>query len=114
MSYALFSAGFLALSLVVLAVALISSGRGPAIVARWWRPWLLSMVALLLLTAVFDNVMIWAGLFDYEWSQTAGVRVLLAPVEDFAYPVAALLLLPGLALLARAPDTSERVPEGDL
>ncbi|WP_411376353.1 lycopene cyclase domain-containing protein [Arthrobacter sp. MPF02] len=56
-------------------------------------------VVVLLLTAVFDNLMIAAGLFTYSPELISGVLVGLAPLEDFAYPVAAVLLLPSLWIL---------------
>lgn len=54
---------------------------------------------VLVLTAVFDNLMIAAGLFTYAPGMISGMKVGLAPLEDFAYPVAAVLLLPGLWIL---------------
>ncbi len=64
-----------------------------------------ALVAVLVLTAVFDNVMIGAGLVDYDPNRINGLRIGLAPIEDFAYPVAAALLLPALwALLGRTDD----------
>ncbi|MDQ0849381.1 lycopene cyclase domain-containing protein [Arthrobacter sp. B3I9] len=58
---------------------------------------------VLVLTAVFDNLMIAAGLFTYAPDMISGAMVGLAPLEDFAYPVAAVLLLPALwILLGRA------------
>lgn len=58
-----------------------------------------SLVVLVAMTAVFDNLMIASGLFDYAGHTLNGTRVGLAPIEDFAYPLAAALLLPGLWLL---------------
>lgn len=58
-----------------------------------------SFFILAVLTAVFDNVMIASGLFDYGQGTLTGAKVGLAPLEDFAYPLAAVLLLPGLWLL---------------
>ncbi len=58
-----------------------------------------TLVALWVLTAVFDNVMIAAGLFDYGHELLLGVYVGQAPVEDFAYPLGSALLLPALWLL---------------
>ncbi|MCU1431998.1 MAG: prenyltransferase, partial [Actinotalea sp.] len=49
-----------------------------------------------LMTAVFDNLMIAAGLFEYGESKLAGLSIGLAPVEDLAYPLAGVLLLPAL------------------
>ena len=54
----------------------------------------LALAAVLLLTAVFDNIMIGVGLVDYDPALISGLFVGIAPVEDFAYPVAAALLLP--------------------
>jgi len=56
----------------------------------------LALLAVLLLTAIFDNVMIGVGLVAYDPAHTSGLRLGLAPVEDFAYPIAAVLLLPAL------------------
>lgn len=66
-------------------------------------------VVLLVLTAVFDNVMITAGLFGYNPARISGAFLGRAPLEDFAYPLAALLLLPGLwLLLERSTSTKHR------
>jgi lycopene cyclase domain-containing protein len=56
-------------------------------------------VVVLVLTAAFDNLMIAAGLFTYSSQLISGVSIGLAPLEDFAYPVAAVLLLPSLWIL---------------
>ena len=50
---------------------------------------------LLVLTAVFDNVMIAAGFFEYAEEGVTGIRFVLMPVEDFLYPLAGALLLAG-------------------
>lgn len=54
---------------------------------------------LLGMTAVFDNVMIGIGLVGYDASKISGVFVGIAPLEDFSYAVAALILLPSLWVL---------------
>ena len=59
----------------------------------------ITAVVLLLLTAVFDNVMIAAGLFWYNPERISGAFIGRAPLEDFAYTVAAVLLLPALWML---------------
>ena len=51
---------------------------------------------LLLMTAVFDNVMIGVGLVGYDPDLISGQFVGIAPLEDFAYSVAALVLLPSV------------------
>ncbi|GAB4100361.1 prenyltransferase [Sinomonas halotolerans] len=59
-------------------------------------PLLAAAAALLVLTAVFDNLMIAAGLFSYAPESLTGTAVGLAPVEDFGYPLAAAVLVPAL------------------
>jgi len=92
MSYLLLNTLFLGLAVAV------------AVVALWLRPASrrlyaasgLALLAVLVLTAVFDNIMIGVGLVAYDPALISGVFVGIAPVEDFAYPVAAALLLPAL------------------
>jgi lycopene cyclase domain-containing protein len=64
-----------------------------------WASILLGGAILLLVTAVFDNVMIGIGLVGYDRSLISGVFVGRAPIEDFAYAVAAIVLLPSLWML---------------
>jgi lycopene cyclase domain-containing protein len=64
---------------------------------------------LLVLTAVFDTGMIAMDLFRYDPASLIGLRVLLVPIEDFAWPLAAAIALPAIwELLGRSPRlTSE-------
>jgi lycopene cyclase domain-containing protein len=59
-------------------------------------------VILILITAVFDNVMIGVGLVGYNKHLISGVFIGIAPLEDFAYTLAAVLLLPSLWALLGA------------
>jgi len=96
MTYLLLSAGFLLMAAVLAATA----GRG---IRRTSAAALgLAALCLMLLTAVFDTVMIAAGLFTYADGLHLGVRIGLAPVEDFAYPLAAVILLPALWMRLRS------------
>ncbi|GAA4837574.1 hypothetical protein GCM10023221_13610 [Luteimicrobium xylanilyticum] len=56
----------------------------------------LALLALLVVTAVFDSLMIAAGLFTYDAATLAGPRVGRAPLADLAYPLGAVLLLPSV------------------
>lgn len=59
---------------------------------------------LLVMTAIFDNVMIGVGLVAYEPSLISGAFIGIAPLEDFAYALAAIVGLPSLwELLGRRP-----------
>lgn len=100
MSYLGLNAVFLGLAALAAAVAL---WRRPAS-RRLYAASGLALVAVLGLTAVFDNIMIGVGLVAYDPALISGVFVGIAPVEDFAYPVAAALLLPAVwSLLADKP-----------
>ena len=59
-------------------------------------PLVQSALVLVALTIVFDTLMIGAGLYDYAPDKILGVRLWRAPIEDLAYPVAAVLLMPAL------------------
>jgi lycopene cyclase domain-containing protein len=96
MTYALLTLPFIA---VTLAVALVSAVR-PRFAQRMAAS-ALAAVALVLLTAVFDNVMIAARLFSYPPEHLTGIRIGLAPIEDFAYPLCAAFLVPALFALLR-------------
>ncbi|WP_341358587.1 lycopene cyclase domain-containing protein [Georgenia sp. M64] len=66
---------------------------------RWWLATVVTVVALVVLTVVFDSVMIAADLFRFDEAALTGLRLGLAPVEDLAWPVAAGLGLPALVAL---------------
>lgn len=68
--------------------------RGEA--GKHWKAVGLAFTALAVLTAVFDSVMIGMELFHYDASHILGVKIGLAPIEDFAYPLAGVVALPGL------------------
>lgn len=51
-----------------------------------------------LFTAVFDSIMVGTGLVAYDEQHLSGIRVGLAPIEDFAYVVLAAMLLPAVWL----------------
>jgi lycopene cyclase domain-containing protein len=46
---------------------------------------------LCVLTAVFDNCMIAFGVMKYDPTHICGLKIGLAPIEDFAYTLAAVL-----------------------
>jgi len=97
---------YLLLSLAVLVpVAALSIGLAPRADAHrragftrrdHWLAIAIAGVALMVLTAIFDSLMIHADLFYYADELISGIRIGLAPIEDFAYPIAGVLLLPAL------------------
>lgn len=90
MTYWALNAFFLGVVAIVVTVTLLSR-RAPR-----WMAVLLAGVILLIATAIFDNVMIGVGLIGYDRAHISGVFIGAAPIEDFAYAVAAVVLLPCL------------------
>ncbi len=54
------------------------------------------MLPMIVLTAVFDNLIILSGIVDYDETKLLGVNILAVPIEDFAYTVVAVLLVPAI------------------
>ena len=81
MSYAAFSLVFLVVALLPAALVVV---RGRATV-RWWLAVLLTMGALVVLTIVFDSLMVSVDLFAYDQARALGIDVLLSPLEDLAW-----------------------------
>ncbi|MBP3035101.1 lycopene cyclase domain-containing protein [Arthrobacter sp. zg-ZUI100] len=108
MTYWALNAVFLVPAAAVLALALLRhrAKGAPAALA-------VTAVVLLVLTAVFDNVMIAAGLFSYNPDRISGAFIGSAPLEDFAYALAAVLLLPALWMLLGKPAGTGRAEQPD-
>ena len=108
MTYLLISLPFVGAGLAVFLIGLVVArrrGDGRAFVASW----AVATIALLVLTAVFDNVMIAAGFFEYADGGISGIRFVLMPVEDFLYPLAGALLIAGVwELLGSERDARRR------
>ena len=100
MTYAGLVTVFLAIALVVLVVVVVVCRPG----RTWWLATAATVVALAVLTVVFDSLMIALDLFRYDEGALSGVRLGLAPVEDLAWPVAAVGVLPALWLLLGRSD----------
>jgi lycopene cyclase domain-containing protein len=61
-----------------------------------WRPLHLVIGVMLILTAVFDNCLVAMQVFSYAPAHVSGWLIGRAPMEDFAYALAAALLMPAL------------------
>lgn len=94
MTYLALTIPFLAVAVVVAALALL--GQPAARIRRHLAATGMTILVLGALTAVFDSLMIAAGLFHYSPDHLTGLYIGLAPIEDFAYPLAAALALPAL------------------
>lgn len=94
MTYALIVLPFLLITVVVTLATL----RRPAFARRMGASGIAAL-ALMALTAVFDNAMIAAELFTYPAEHLSGIRIGLAPLEDFSYPLSAAFLVPAVFTL---------------
>ena len=68
------------------------------------------MAALVVLTVVFDSLMVSVDLFAYDQARSLGIDVVLTPVEDLAWPVASAVLLPSLWALSVRPAAPRPAP----
>ncbi|MDL2363211.1 MAG: lycopene cyclase domain-containing protein [Patescibacteria group bacterium] len=66
--------------------------RRPSVSRKYW----LSLIGVLLMTAVFDSLIIAADIVRYNPGHILGITIGSAPIEDFAYVIAAFLLIPAL------------------
>jgi lycopene cyclase domain-containing protein len=75
-----------------------------AVLMRRWlsaKPLTFAAILMFALTAIFDNVIIGTGIVAYDDDLLLGIKILYAPIEDFAYTAVALVLVPSLFNLFR-------------
>lgn len=68
-------------------------------VAAWRRQYVVTAVVavvLIVLTIIFDNLMIWAELVGYGDAQRLGLHIGLVPVEDLFYALVVALIVPAV------------------
>ena len=65
---------------------------------RWLvaKPLVFAGLLMFFLTAIFDNVIIGTGIVAYDEQLISGIKILYAPIEDFAYTIVALVLVPSV------------------
>ncbi len=54
----------------------------------------LAALLTLFMTLVFDNLIILAGIVGYDESLISGIKLGVAPIEDFSYTLVGLVLIP--------------------
>jgi lycopene cyclase domain-containing protein len=123
-TYALLAVPFLGVAVLVAVLAgIVSARRAGLRVPGRVRAAVLSAVvagvALLVMTCVFNNVIVGLGIVAYDPALVSGARVGLFPVEDLAYSIGAVLLLPSCWVLldrprpvpSQGPGQPSRTPE---
>ena len=58
-----------------------------------WRAIFLSTGVLVIATAIFDNLIVGSGIVAYDENLILGIKIGYAPIEDFAYSLAAPLVI---------------------
>jgi lycopene cyclase domain-containing protein len=105
MTYWLLDAGFLAAVLVVaIAAGARIRRRSRRSAGRVGAAAGIAAAIVVVLTAAFDNLLIAAGIIAYDRTGMSGLTVGLAPLEDFAYAIAAGIGLPSLWVLLGRDD----------
>ncbi|MFS0729176.1 lycopene cyclase domain-containing protein [Curtobacterium sp. 1P10AnD] len=113
-AYALLAVPFLAVAVVVAVVAGLVAARRARTAGRPSAPGrrvtlvsgVIAGVALLVMTMVFDNVIVTLRVVAYDPSLISGAKIGAIPIEDLAYSIGAVLLLPALWVLLDRPSTA--------
>ena len=82
MNYLLLNLGFMLIAFVIL---------NSFVRKTPWRVVLWTMISMLGLTLIFDNVIIALDIVAYDPTKVSGIYLGFAPIEDFAYTVVAVL-----------------------
>lgn len=87
-------AEYLLVNIIVLAVVVA------VLAARGWLVFdtasKLTLAVLLVTTAIFDSLIIASGIVAYDESKLLGLYIWQAPVEDFFYSLAAVIVVPSV------------------
>ena len=60
------------------------------------KGWWIALFVLLILTAIFDNIIVGIDIVGYAHGKILGILIGHVPLEDFFYAVAAMLIVPAL------------------
>ena len=77
----------------LVAVLAILKWRGLLV---WNRSVVVTVCILIACTAVFDSLIIAAGIVDYDTTKLLGIYIGAAPIEDFMYALLAAVIVPAL------------------
>ena len=102
MTYLLIVIPFVLVTVIVTLLTLRRPGFGRRMAAS-----AVAAFVLIVLTAVFDNAMIAAGLVVYPPQHLSGIAIGLAPIEDFSYSLCAAFLVPAVFTLLERRRASE-------
>lgn len=87
-------ATYLALNLLFLGAMLVVLRAAGTL--RWDRKIIAMLLALLVLTAIFDSLIITTGIVAYDADKLLGLTIGAAPIEDFFYTILVAIMIPAL------------------
>jgi len=85
---------YLVLNLIFLAIVVAILALLRTLVIS--RLTLIAAAILLVLTAIFDSIIIGLGIVGYDMDKILGVMIFNAPVEDFFYTLLVIIAVPSL------------------
>lgn len=85
---------YLILNLLFLAVVLSILALFRTIVVS--KSTIIVALVLLILTAIFDSLIIGLGIVDYDANKILGITIGNAPIEDFFYTLLVIIAVPSL------------------
>ena len=102
------------LSLLIIAISAALGLVAIVVLRRQQRPipfqsLMVCTLVMLVLTVIFDNLMIAVDLYRYPVENFSGLRLGLMPLEDLSYPLAVCLVLP-LWLTVLTSEETRTVP----
>lgn len=83
-------------TLSVAVLALLAVACLPVLRRLPHRPLVLTGLVLVALTVVFDNIIVGLEIVAYDEDLISGITMPIAPLEDLAYAIGAVLLVPTL------------------
>jgi lycopene cyclase domain-containing protein len=84
---------YLTLNLIFVAASLLALLLVPK---NRWPAYLVGLVPMVIMTTVFDNLIVSAGVVAYDPTKITGIMVGAVPIEDFAYTIAAVAIVPSV------------------
>lgn len=79
--------------MVLIGLVLVASGQ---LLKLPRKPLLATLGIILIATAVFDSIIVELGLVTYDTAKILGIYIAAAPLEDFAYALVVVALVPVL------------------
>ena len=94
-------ATYLILNVVFMATVLLALKAKPL---QPYRAFIATLIVLVALTAIFDNLIVGLSIVDYNPGKILGLKIGYAPIEDFMYTILAVVMIPVIWQKLRAKD----------